>query len=36
MALVEQAEDSVLDIVLKLAVEVACALIVIYLLVWKS
>ncbi len=36
MALVEQAEDSVLDIVLKLAVEAACALVVIYVLVWKS
>jgi len=26
----------VLDIALKLAVEVACAIVVIYLLVWKS
>jgi len=36
MALVQQAEDAVLDIALKFAVEAACALVVIYLLVWKS
>jgi hypothetical protein len=36
MALVQQAEDAVLDIALKFAVEAACALVVIYVLVWKS
>ncbi len=36
MALVQQAEDAVLDIALKLVVEVACAIVVIYLLAWKS